>query len=171
MNDFTKEVEDVFESVGMDELLMFFAILFGIMIVAVIFATVAKKSKDAANAACPVERMHARVVDKQQTPAPTNGIVVYSRIWILFELDDGRRIRLLISGNNSAVIGDSGELVWQGDALISFRRDEMGKPVSPNRHAAPTFYQQNTSFGQTSIPTWKRIEMEEAEKSRRSDAE
>lgn len=121
MKDFVDEVEDVFESIGMEEIFMVFAILFGIMIIALIVAVVAKRKREAANAVCPVSQMHAKVVDKQQLP--TSGIVVYSQIWVMFELDDGRRVRLITSGNEAIVVGDSGNLTWQGDSMISFYRD------------------------------------------------
>lgn len=170
MKDFAEELEDVFESISMEEAFMFIAILVGMMIVVMIMSAAMKMKRDAANAACPVNRMRARVVDKQQQSE--NGIVVYSRIWVLFELDDGRRVRLILPGNSNVVVGDRGNLTWQGDAIISFVRDgapKAGGTVTGGSSSSETSGREKSEapksvpkkYDVNYVPAWKRVQMEQ----------
>ena len=139
------------DDIKIEDIFLFLIVMCGIAVVACIFAAVAKKRHEDNNASYPVQRSHAKLVDKPQTAA--NGIVIYSMIWVLFDLDDGRRVRLMVSGTQFPyVVGDSGDLTWQGDSLLAFQRDGEVRDV---RASVPT------AFDQKKIPTWKLVEMEQ----------
>ena len=118
-------------------------IFVGIMIVCVISCivmTVLKRKSDAENARLPIRREMAMVVEKEQLPP--DAIPAFSNPWILFELQDGRRVR--VNGNythSDLILGDVGMLTWQGNRIVSFSRNtgngQAGqRPVQPSA-AAP----------------------------------
>lgn len=149
------------DDIRIEDIFLFLIVMCGVAVIACIFAAVAKKDHEDTNATYPVQKGHAKLVDKPQTAA--NGIVVYSRIWVLFDLDDGTRVRLLVSGTQFPyVVGDSGELTWQGDSLLGFHRDGETRSTSSSETTAPPI----TGFDQNKIPTWKLIEMEQEKSDR-----
>ena len=102
-----------------DDILVGVMAFFVIAIVGLIAMWVWKKKIDRANSYKPVESQEARVVELQQF-AP--GTIVFA-MWIMFELSDGRRIRVTTKPNHSLVAGDQGVLTWQGSNMLSFRRN------------------------------------------------
>lgn len=79
------------------------------------------KAKEAENNAMPIQEMDATIVDMAR---PEQGSVIAT--WVLFESEDGNRVRVTCNGDNEYVIGDKGYLKWQGTRLIEFKR---GKTV------------------------------------------
>ena len=68
----------------------------------------------------PVLTKTAKLIDMQQVPA---GQIVLGEIWVLFELQDGERLRLNANPQNNLMIGDVGILTWQGRRILSFKRN------------------------------------------------
>ncbi len=132
-----------------DETLFGFAWAFIIVAVVIIIAgAIVSGRRSSQNAACPVQRMHAVLVDKPAVPANT----LYAKVWLTFQTDDGQRVRLLVSYRNDMPLqGDRGMLAWQGDALISFVRDGIPRTGGQT---------QSSAVDPNRLPTWKRIEME-----------
>lgn len=96
-----------------------FALIFMCVGVTCLFIMLAwKKKNDRETRYMPVEGMEASIVDKQQLSPNTYAF----EVWVLFEGDDGRRIRLMCKSNNDYVIGDKGYVKWQGTKLFSFER-------------------------------------------------
>lgn len=136
------------DDIRIEDIFIFLMVMFGIAAIAWIFAAVANKNHESVNATYPIQRGHAKLVDKPQTAS--NGVVIYSRIWVLFDLDDGRRVRLMVSGTQFPyVVGDSGELTWQGDSLLGFHRDGETQNIESSRTAVPA----PSAFDQNKIPT------------------
>lgn len=107
----------------MEELFMMFAILTGVAVVLWTIVGVLKKKQNDEDARQPVKTEHAKLVDMQQVPA---GQIVIGEIPVMFELDDGQRIRLAAKAQNSLVVGDVGMLTWQGRKILKFERDRIG---------------------------------------------
>lgn len=105
---------------SIEDLAMLFAILFGLMIVSLIFLAIIKKKQDAEDQAQPVRKEMAKVVDKQQIDS---GGIVIGEPWVLFEVEGGTRVRLSANPKNSLVIGDTGMLTWQGCKILRFDRN------------------------------------------------
>ncbi len=127
----------------------------GLIIIAGAVASYQRRSK---NEACPELRMHATVVDKPSIPVNT----IYALVWVTFQVEDGRRVRLNMPYQKAPLLGDSGMLTWQGDAMRSFVRD--GDPGTRQSYTDYGTGAQNRPVPPPSgnIPTWKRIEMERA---------
>ena len=155
MDDLFDDIEDALNpnSFGAEEVLIFFGVLIGLMLLAFFIAAAVKGTQNAQNAACPMESKWAKVVDKQNLPG--NAILSMSQMWVVFEFADGSRRRLNIPATQTVVIGDTGTLTWQGEAMISFRQG-MGVPQS---HP-----QASGSFNVEHLPAWKRVEIMEAQK-------
>lgn len=102
---------------------LFFVLLIMTVLVAVLWGIVfAMKSKeDSWNNAQPVQNQNAKLVDMQQVPA---GQVVIGEIWVMFELENGDRVRLNAKPQNSLVVGDKGVLTWQGKRILKFERNK-----------------------------------------------
>lgn len=103
---------------------LFIVALTSIIVSGVLFAIAAiiKKKRDAENAAKPICSEMARLVDM-----PHSNLDYMSEMWVLFELNDGRRIRLLAKPKNSLVVGDVGVLTWQGSKILGFKRQINGE--------------------------------------------
>ncbi len=80
--------------------------------------------KKAENNAHPIQTARAIVIERQVLPADT--ILSLSSMWIVFETEDGTRLRLTAKAINTLYVGDVGKLTWQGNEIRSFER-EMGK--------------------------------------------
>ncbi|MBR2889157.1 MAG: DUF2500 domain-containing protein [Oscillospiraceae bacterium] len=78
------------------------------------------KMKDKENDKLPVLEMAARVIDKQQVASNEIAFV----IWIMFETEDGTRVRLSCKAQENYLVGDKGILRWQGTRLLSFDRNK-----------------------------------------------
>lgn len=76
------------------------------------------KIKEAENNALPINGMVATIIDMQQVASNT----VAFAIWVMFETEDGTRVRVSCNANENYVVGDKGYLKWQGTRLISFDR-------------------------------------------------
>lgn len=111
-----------------DILGMGFPILIGLGIVAAIFYAVIVSKQNAINDAQPIQVATATVIDKQQVSP--NAIAI--DVWLLFETNDGRRVRLVCSAKNEIVVGDKGQMRWQGTRLISFTRNGDSAKASSN---------------------------------------
>ena len=72
----------------------------------------------------PIKKRYARVVDRPQ--AIRGEMIVQGPIPgpIVFEFDNGERIQLIVKGSEYATIlvGDVGELTYQGSRFIGFKR-------------------------------------------------
>ena len=101
----------------------FFILLFSAVIVIAILwivAAVLRKKNEAEIKSHPVLTKTAKLIDMQQVPA---GQIVLGEIWVLFELQDGERLRLNANPQNNLMIGDVGILTWQGRRILSFKRN------------------------------------------------
>ena len=105
----------------MEELFMMFAILAGLAVVSWTIVGVLAKKRNDEDARQPVRTEHAKLVDMQQVAA---GQIVIGELPVMFELDDGQRIRLGAKAQNSLVVGDTGQLTWQGRKILKFERDK-----------------------------------------------
>ena len=105
----------------MEELFMMLAIMIGMSIVMFGIAMLIKKKRDAEDAAQPMRTGFAKLVDMQQILA---GQIVFGEIWVLFELDNGDRMKLNAKAENSLVVGDTGMLTWQGRKILKFERNK-----------------------------------------------
>lgn len=113
-------MDKIIENTSLETIGFMFVILIGVCVVCLIIIAVAKSARDNANNAQPLRCELAQVVEKQQLPA--NTIMSLSEMWVLFELEDGQRIRLIVKATNDLVVGDTGYLTWQGKAMRSFDR-------------------------------------------------
>lgn len=100
------------------------SVFIGLMILGVIsWVTLVamKRKKDADNSRMPRYREMAMVVDRQQVPPGT--VLLFDNPWVLFELQNGRRVRVSATKTcRDLIVGDRGMLTWQGDQMISFSR-------------------------------------------------
>ena len=145
-------------------------ILLGVLIAMIILSVITLiiiKIMKARNEACPLQQAKARVADKQQLPG--NAIRSLSTMWVVFELENGIRKRMIIPGTkDDMIIGDVGVLSWQGEEMVSFTRNYGGGMTSGSygttfaKPAPPT-------DPQGYIPAWKRVEMMEAQKAHSAD--
>lgn len=104
--------------ITMDNLVILLGVLFGLGFIGFGIFVWALRKENAANNAQPVRKAVAKIVDKQQIQPGT----IAFEAWILFETEDGNRVRVMGKANNDYVIGDSGDLKWQGNRLIAFIR-------------------------------------------------
>lgn len=128
-------------------------VMVGLAVVSLVIWAVMRNSQEAANNAQPVRSATVRVVDKQQIPA--NAIAF--ELWVLFETQQGERVRVMCPANNSYVIGDIGYLRWQGSKLHSFDRGSTG----------PQNMGQSGAGSLSHLPAWKRVEIMEAQERQR----
>lgn len=141
--------------ITVEEILQFgFPVLFGLAIIALVLYGIAKHKRDAEDDAQPILEENAKVIDKQQV-AP-NAIVF--EVWIMFETETGKRVRLNCKPNDAYIVGDEGCLRWQGTRLYSFERGKRAVPQTKTASSAVN------GAPQGYIPTWKRVQMMEAEK-------
>lgn len=100
------------------DLMMLLAILAGFGIVLWIFVISLHQKQSADNKAKPVEKAMAKLIEKPSLP--NGAIPSLTYIPLLFEVENGQRVRLSVKATTTYVVGDAGELVWQGTNLISF---------------------------------------------------
>lgn len=108
--------------ISMEEIFMMFAVLFGLMAISFIALFIVRRKRDVEDKSHPIQRGRAKLVDKQQLAPGT--ILAISEMWVLFELENGRRLQLVAKAQNSLVIGDEGMLTWQGKRILKFERDQ-----------------------------------------------
>ena len=130
--------------------------LIGCVVICVISALIIKK-KDSENNVLPIRSMNAKIVDKDQ-PAP-NAVTLVG--WILFETEDGNRVRVSCKESGNYVIGDQGYLTWRGSRMISFERGKT-KPASGVQTNGASAYG-SAPMPQNKIPAWKQVELESKE--------
>lgn len=94
---------------------MFFLICIAICVICFILI----KAKDSQNNDKPIRIARARIIDKDQ---PTSNAVTIIG-WLLFETDEGERVKISIKAGHNFVVGDCGKLTWQGTRLINFIRE------------------------------------------------
>ena len=106
-------------NVTIDDLTILFGVLGGLLVFMLIVYSVLRAVQNSKDDNEPVETSKAKVVDKPQTG---NEIVITAPV--TFELEDGRRVRLSVRGEAfmNLLVGDSGELTWQGSRYIDFKR-------------------------------------------------
>ena len=144
--------------ITVEEVLQFgFPVLIGLAIIALVFAYIAKRKRDAENDAQPILEENAKVIGKQEVAS--NAIAF--EVWVMFETETGKRVRLNCKPNDVYIVGDEGCLKWQGTRLYSFERGKRAVPQ--NKTAQSTVYGASPA-SQGYIPAWKRVEMMEAEK-------
>lgn len=108
-------------NIDMEFVFMLFAIMIALIIILSVFLVIINKKRDKMDSAQPERREWARVIDRPQA-GTQNGIVL--EIYMMFELQDGQRLRLRAKPNNSLVVGDTGYLTWQGTKVKNFERDK-----------------------------------------------
>lgn len=99
-----------------------FLIIVVMFVAAGILGAVAKyleKQQEAENKTQPINSGIAKIVDMQKIET---GVIIIGEPWILFELDNGTRIRLNAKPQNNLVVGDIGMLTWQGRKILKFER-------------------------------------------------
>ncbi len=106
-------------SIDSDSFLETLPIIFGVCLGFILIFGIIVAAKNRENASKPMVTKHATLIEKPQIPP--NAISV--AMWLVFQLDNGERIRVQASGNPSLVVGDQGMLTWQGTALRGFVRD------------------------------------------------
>ncbi len=162
IRDFKNEIETM-------EASEWLGVVFGIFITMVIISIICliiKKGVDSKNASCPMQQMKARVVDKQNLPG--NAIRSMSTMWVVFELENGLRKRMIIPATkDDMVVGDVGILSWQGEAMVAFSRNSMAGRNFTSGYTSTTPSVENQGY----IPAWKRVETMEAEKAAQGDME
>lgn len=79
------------------------------------------KAKNAESNDKPVRTAVAKIVDKDQPAA--NAVTIIG--WLLFETEEGERVRVSVKAGHDFLIGDVGDLTWQGTRLISFTRRKI----------------------------------------------
>lgn len=107
---------------SMEQLFRFLFIVFVLGAVSWIIAGVLKARDAAQNKTQPVRVKPAKVIDMQQV---SSNEVVFGEIWVMFEMEDGERIRLNAKANNTWMVGDKGTLTWQGKRILKFERNKM----------------------------------------------
>lgn len=103
----------------MEDIFIFIAVLWVVAAILWIIVGALKKKQDSENETKPVRKATAKIVDKQQIES---GAIVIGEPWVLFETEDGERIRLNVKADNHLVVGDRGVLTWQGRKVLSFER-------------------------------------------------
>ena len=115
----------------------FFAIV-AVLIVGVIVAMVVVIARNAAklgrqnrlNRASPLSQSLATVVDKREEVSGSSsryGGQTSTTYYATFELPSGQRLELAVSGPTSGqlVVGDTGQLTWQGTWFRGFGRQSL----------------------------------------------
>lgn len=105
-----------------DDVIILFGVLIGLMVVSLLVVAVLKNRENAQNSAEPIFREQAKLIDKPQL---NEGVTFYA--WVLFETESGKRVRVRLNNSElssiaSIIVGDSGQLIWQGNHMISFDR-------------------------------------------------
>lgn len=144
------------------DILMIFPILLGLFIIAAIVYGVIKKRQEAENNAQPVQSADAIIVDKQKIEPNT----IAFETWVLFETEEGKRMRLICKANNDYVVGDKGYLKWQGTRLFSFERGKKAPSAANSQYDPAKLAYRATPQPQDKIPAWKQVEMENQAKQR-----
>jgi len=101
------------------DLEIMFGVLFGLSILIGVVCGVVVAAKKRSNASKPIVEGVVRVADIQQVTVA--GVAPMSQI--LFEFEDGNRVKLYVDQTHHYVVGDKGYLKYQGNELISFERD------------------------------------------------
>lgn len=108
------------DDISLEDVMIFLAVLLGLMIVVFVFLGIVLSANKAEEERKPIENGIAVLMEKQQS---TNSLTAaIDNIPAIFELEDGRRIKLSLEANSTLVIGDRGEITWQGSKLIKFQR-------------------------------------------------
>lgn len=106
--------------ISLEDIFMFFAIWFALLIILAVAVIIIKKKRDAEDKAQPVRRKNARIIDMQRFDA---GEIVIGEPWVLFELENGSRVKLNAKQKNHLMVGDVGLLTWQGRKILKFERN------------------------------------------------
>ena len=108
------------DDISLEDVMIFLAVLLGLMIVVFVFLGIVLSANKAEEERKPIENGIAVLMEKQQS---TNSLTAaIDNIPAIFELEDGRRIKLSLEANSTLVIGDRGEITWQGSKVIKFQR-------------------------------------------------
>ena len=94
-----------------------FALIRGLIIalgIMLIILAIIRYRKKTQNAYQPMESAQATVVDRQ----PVGTVPTAYGIWIVFDLADGRRLKLYDKASTDLIVGDTGQLSWQGDSVV-----------------------------------------------------
>ncbi len=110
-----------FDELTLEDINLGIGILFGVVVFVWILVAIIKIVMKVENNSHPVQRAKAKVIEKQQLPPDT--ILSINNMWILFELEEGERLKLTAKALNSLVVGDVGMLTWRGNQIISFDRE------------------------------------------------
>ena len=105
--------------VSMGDIAIIFMVLFGLLIISLIFMLAAmayRKKKDDAE---PIVKVEAKVLENNLTTG-LGGAVLASTV--LFACKGGNRVRLAIDGDPGLIVGDKGILVYRGKRFIKFEK-------------------------------------------------
>ena len=116
--------------ITIDDVLLFL-LCFGIVGI-ISWIVVIKKHRDTEreNDAQPIQGMVAKIVDMENLDTNTYA----SRMWVLFEGNDGNRVRIYCPVKNDFIIGDKGFVKWQGNKMLSFERGKNASSITRIMH-------------------------------------
>lgn len=113
-------MKEFLEDMTVQDIFLMLVVMVGVAVLLCILAAATRKMSEKEDKRQPLRKEIAKVVEKPRLESGT--IVALSEIWICFELESGERIRLLAKANNSLIVGDVGELTWQGKRIVGFKR-------------------------------------------------
>ena len=131
-------MDEFIENTSLETVFLFMFILLGVALISLAFAGIAVKSRDKANDAKPILREVVTIIEKQ-SGAP-NSFVPVSDAWVVFQTDNGTRIRLYVKNGELYVVGDRGILTWQGTRVNDFQllpRKNTNPSASPDAASNP----------------------------------
>lgn len=102
-----------------DEAMLFLESMIAIAVIMCVILLVLRKKNERENAKKPVLTVGATLIDKQQIQP---GQIPIGGIWVVFELENGDRVKLIADMRNSLMIGDTGTLTYQGNKILGFDR-------------------------------------------------
>lgn len=104
---------------------IFFFIVFGVILFAIIFAVGKSVSRGIRNQNSPILTVDARIVSKRtETGGGMNDAPAWTRYYATFEVASGDRMEFMVGGEESGMLaeGDEGKVTFQGTRYISFMR-------------------------------------------------
>ena len=109
------------QEMTMKDIAVVIGVMAGVVIILWIILAIAFGVIKARNNAQPLRTARAIVIEKQALPV--DAILSISRMWIMFETEDGTRLRLNAKALNNLYVGDVGRLTWQGNEIRRFDRE------------------------------------------------
>lgn len=134
--DLGEKFDDMFDIASdnpSETLTVIFGTLFGLLIVVGILYLIVVGGQKISDSRYPVKSKTAKVLYKED-----NGV------YVLFETEDGERLRLRVKAQNKLLNGDMGILTWQGGAVVNFQYNAHKNKKVPI--AATTMIDKQTTY-------------------------